>query len=75
VLSFFLDEKRNKKVKNERQLQSFSRSESLRNTTEKIVVRTVRSRQPHYYQRIAVTYAELKGSAPNNVYHAPIIIF
>jgi hypothetical protein len=51
-ISFFLDEKRNKKIKNERQLQFFSRSKSLRNTAEKIAVRTVRSRQPHYYQRM-----------------------
>ena len=52
LFSFFLDKKRKKKIKNERQLQSFSRSESLRNTTEKIVVHTVRPRRPHYYQYV-----------------------
>jgi hypothetical protein len=52
TFSFFLDKKRNKKIKDERQLQSFSRSKCLRNATEKIAVRTVRPHQPHYYQRM-----------------------
>jgi hypothetical protein len=54
-LSFFLSFcliKKKQKIKKKRQLQLFSPAKSLRSAAEKIVVHTVSSDQPHYYQRM-----------------------
>ena len=49
LLTFFLDEKSNKKVKHERQLPNLRAQKAFALFAVNCVVRSVRARQPHYY--------------------------
>ena len=57
LLTFFLDEKSNKKVKHERQLPNLHAQKAFALFAVNCVVRSVRARPPHFYQRMRYLYA------------------